>query len=316
MKEAVICSGALGDGINLIVLSNNLYLNGKKVITFHNGNFDQLQAWFPHLPIKKFPPLEAIPTILDEFDHIYVSYDTVDVFIQSLIKQGKENWPKKIKVINPVISKAKSNKQPFFTDTYFTRKISFVDNIYNFCKNVLNLPLPTRACGICCPYPLINRKEKTRVLIHSFSAKKGRQWSRKKYIQLYIKLKNHGLNPCFVMTPREKKIWDMEVPLELNCFVGNSLDHLAQFIYESGYVIGNDSGIGHLASALKIPVLSISRSKRTATVWRPAWGSVNIVAPSNFVPNIKGFRFRDKHWQLFISVRRVFKKFMKITYKA
>ena len=85
----VSCKG-LGDGIIALTLSNNLYLNQNEVVTFHDGGLFHLQSWFPHLPIEKFPGISAISCIVQNFDQIYVFHDSVDPFIQALIKERKD----------------------------------------------------------------------------------------------------------------------------------------------------------------------------------------------------------------------------------
>jgi heptosyltransferase III len=314
MKNGVVSQSGLGDGLVAMTLSNNLFINGIEVITFQNGFFDELQGWFPHLPIKKFPPTNYIPQLFKDFERIFVFYDSGDPFIQTLIKEGKEKWPKQIKVISHSFSKS-FNKLPFYEDCLFQPTLSMVDNIFYFCRDLLKLEKLTKVNGICCPYSLHHRMFKKRVALHSFSAKPGRSWPRKKFINLYHKLRELDLDPCFFMNLSEKKVWDDEENKNIKAIGCQNLNDLASYIYESGYFIGNDSGIGHLASCLGIPLVSISRSKRTAALWRPGWGRVEVVYPYSFIPNIRGLRLRDKKWKFFISTRRVFKRFKKNIFK-
>jgi ADP-heptose:LPS heptosyltransferase len=306
MKSLVISCRGLGDGLVSAVLSYNLYLNGYDVITLHDGNFHQLEKWFPCLSFKKFPK-ESL-NIFNEFDKIFVSYDSVDPFIQSIIKEGKKHFPEKIKVLNPSISR-KIGSQPFYEDAYFTRDISIVENIYNFCENILKLKKLSKKNGIRCPYDLDFRKNKKTVVIHPTSAKRGRSWPKENFLKLALRLKKGGFSPVFIMSEQEKKGWVSE-GIDVRGF--SSFDDLAKVIFESGFFIGNDSGIGHLASSLGICTLSISRSKRTTTLWRPGFSKGRVVCPSNLIPNISGFRLRDKKWKSFISVNNVFKNFLKI----
>jgi ADP-heptose:LPS heptosyltransferase len=74
-------------------------------------------------------------------------------------------------------------------------------------------------------------------------------------------------------------------------------------------MIGNDSGIGHLASCLNLPTLIICRSKIAAPFWRPGWTSGEVILPPAWIPNLKGLRFRDKYWQKSITVPKVLKSF-------
>ena len=93
-----------------------------------------------------------------------------------------------------------------------------------------------------------------------------------------------------------------------------SLDFLARYVYESGYLIGNDSGLGHLASALGIPTLIFCRRKTWANMWAPSFHRGVVVTPSSWIPNIRGFRLRDRHWKKFISVRMARRAFERLVH--
>jgi hypothetical protein len=80
---------------------------------------------------------------------------------------------------------------------------------------------------------------------------------------------------------------------------------LAAFIFESGYHIGNDSMLGHLASNLNIPNLIIANDKRRMDLWRPGWRYGFIVLPPQWLPQFRPFRWKKDHWQHLISVKKV-----------
>lgn len=113
-----------------------------------------------------------------------------------------------------------------------------------------------------------------------------------------------GYTCVFILTPEEKKDWP-----EANAPDFSTLIELAEFIAESGWMIGNDSGIGHLASCLGIPTLTICRSHMGANFWKPSWAYGKIIVPPSWIPNVKGLRLRDKKWQAFISVETVYTRF-------
>ena len=68
-------------------------------------------------------------------------------------------------------------------------------------------------------------------------------------------------------------------------------------------MIGNDSGVGHLASALGVPVLTLFRKRRDGFCWRPGWGRNVVVRP---VVSVGAFR---NSWKRFLSVQRVKRAF-------
>jgi hypothetical protein len=308
MKAAIFSSKGIGDGLVSLILSHNLHLNGYEVLTFHNGNLKDFQSWFPHLKIEKYPKIEKIEKILKDFSKIFISHDSSNDFVQKLIHLGKKKYKEKVLVMNPSWSK-NFKRVLFYEDCFFKNDISMVENIFLFCRDVLNLKKAARVNGMKCPYDLVHRKVLKRVIIHPTAATKGRSWGKKKFLKLARKLKKRGFEVIFVISPEEVFLWK-EKTFEVRAYP--SLDDLSKLIYESGYMIGNDSGIGHLASCLCIPTVSIARSERLIKLWRPGFFKNISVAPFSFIPNISGFRLRDKKWKKFVSVRRVLKSFLKI----
>jgi ADP-heptose:LPS heptosyltransferase len=127
----------------------------------------------------------------------------------------------------------------------------------------------------------------------------------KSFLALSESLKKDGYEPVFIFTEQERK--EYHIDFETPQF--SSLGDLAAYVAESGYMIGNDSGIGHLASCLGLPTLTLCRSQLTADFWRPAWSPGRVLTPSPYIPNLKGLRWRDRHWKKWISVRRAAKAF-------
>ncbi|MBS0620545.1 MAG: glycosyl transferase, partial [Verrucomicrobia bacterium] len=143
-----------------------------------------------------------------------------------------------------------------------------------------------------------------RVILHPVSSREGKNWPREKYIELASHLQSQGYDPLFALTPEEQAGWDGV--RATTCATHSDMAHA---IAESGYMIGNDSGIGHLASCLGLPTLTICRSAQTARFWRPAWSRGTVVAPSSLIPNLKGLRLRDTHWKKWVSTAKVMKSF-------
>jgi len=307
MKAANFSSPGLGDGLIAIALSHNLYLNNIEIDTFHNS-VSQMQNYFPHLIVKKYPTIDEIPKILDSYDQIFISYNESSPFIMKLILDGKKNYPNKIFVLNPCPSK-KLGGQPYFEDALFQSNISMVDNIDLFCKNILKLKKTSKKFDLKIPKDLIFQRYKKRIIIHPSSAKKSKNWTIQKYIKLAKHLIDKGFEPLFVVSKTEtNEFLDIEKQnLDLKSF--DNLNDLAAFIYESSFMIGNDSGIGHLSSFLGLDTISIFRNHRSASLWRPSWSQNKVIFPNRFIPNISFYRLRDKHWKMFISNRKILKYF-------
>lgn len=301
---AVFLHNGVGDGVNCLVLSNNLHLNGWKVETFQNAIIS-MRNWFPHLTVRPYPSIEELPRILHSFDRFFVVHNDTDAFILKLIQEGKRRFPDKLHVIYLYPSKNIVN-EPYYADCLTNPGISIAENMRLFCEKVLKLPKLSRSNGFIPPSGLILRQFPKRIAIHPTSARSTRNWPKEKFIKLAIYLKQNGFAPVFVPGSKEKADWDglgFEIP------VFPSLDLLARFLYESGFFIGNDSGLGHLASAMGVPTLTICRRKTWANMWAPSFYKSVVVTPNSWIPNIRGFRLRDRYWKKFVSVGRVKRAF-------
>lgn len=299
-RAGVFFHNGLGDGINGLVLSNNLQLNGWKVETYQNA-MGSMQNWFPHLPILPYPSLEELPRILNAYDWFFVVHNDTDEFVLRLIQEGKRRFPERLKVIYLYPSKNIVN-EPFYTDCLINPSLSIADNMRHFCEKILHLPKMTRSNGFIPPSGLEQRKHVKRVAIHPTSARESKNWPREKFLQLAENLQKDGYEPVFI--PGSKEAWGN---FEVQSF--STLDLLARFLYEVGYLIGNDSGLGHLASAIGVPTMTFCRRRTLAKMWGPSFHKGVVVTPSSWIPNIRGFRFRDRYWKDLISVNKAKRAF-------
>lgn len=293
MKACVFCSHGLGDGLLFLILSNNLQKNGYEVETFH-PHLKEMQDWFPSLKIGPFKKMEK------EYDLIIINYDKRRV-TQELIGYCKKRFPKKTWVLHLSTSIC---KKPL-GDYVFNRNISVVENLVYFCKKELHLHHVERSNGIVKKKIIKDRKK---IIIHPFGNKERYHWPLKKYISLAKKFRQDGFKVFFIGSREEKKrffVKDIDFPHF------SSLDEVASFIASSQYVIGNNSGIGHLASCLNIPTLILFSTRRQKQLWRPDWTKASFCLPSYLLPNVKFFRLKEKYWKNFISVSKIYKRFYK-----
>ncbi len=303
-RAGVFCHNGLGDGVNCLVLSNNLHLNGWKVDTYQNS-IGSMQNWFPHLSVQPYPKVDELPRVLNSYDWFFVVQNDTDEFVLKLIQEGKRRFPDRLKVIYLYPSKGIVN-EPYYADCLTDPSATIAENMRLFCERILHLPKITRSNGFIPPTGLTHHKYPKRIAIHPTSARITRNWPKEKFLKLAGHLKSEGYEPIFI--PGTKQGWE-EIGFDVPLFT--SLDLLSRFIYESGYLIGNDSGLGHLASAMGVPTLTFCRRKTWANMWRPSFHNGVVVTPSPLIPNIRGFRLRDRHWKKFITVgmaRRAFEK--------
>ena len=299
---AVFSCLGMGDGLIALVLSNNLHLNGGTVTTFHPF-LDSLQSWFPHLPIRRFPFIEDLESTLNEFDRFFIVYEKSDR-MQAVLNYCLKFHRDKTVVLNPIATERRD--YPYWEEGRFDGGRPFVENLYTFCKDVLRFTVVTKSNGLSPPEGVRARCYENRVIIHPCSSREGKNWPKEKYLRLKRHLQDNSFEPRFILTNEERKGWDLteeEAPLFSN------LSEIASYVAESGSMIGNDSGIGHLASCLGLPTITICRSVQASKFWRPGWARGEVITPSPWIPNIKGLRLRDQHWKKWISVRRVFNRF-------
>ncbi len=314
-KAAIFCHNGLGDAIITGTLSNNFYLNNWEVVTYHNS-MHLLKNWIPsYLQTSAYPEKNQIPSILKKYDLLVIFHNISSDFVVELMQLGKEKYPEKIKIFYPFPTKRIQNNL-YYQDCLVNPQITILQNILNFSKNILKFSQITKSNGFA-PLDslnLIHEKYPKRVCLHTVSSREGKNWPRKKYVQLALHLKKYGYSPYVIVGgPKDRGDWEEFLkPFDIPIPYFTNLEEVASFIYESGFLIGNDSGLGHLASCLNLPTVTISRRKRVAQFWRPDWEKNIIVNPSNLIPNIRGFRLRDRKWKYFISVRKVLAAFKKL----
>jgi len=296
-QVGVFCHNGLGDGINCLVLSHNLSLQGWKVDTFQN-TLGSMQNWFPHLPVYPYPSLDQIEEILACYEKYFVVQNDTSPFVLKLIEEGKKRFPERMKVIYLYPSKNIVNER-YYDDCKTDPTVSVAENLRRLCGGVLSN-------GFRAPEGLVHRKWAKRVIIHPTSGRVSKNWPKEKYVKLALHLQKQGYEVVFVPGEEGWNIYGIEVQR----FTG--LNELATYIYESGYLIGNDSGLGHLASALGIPTLVFCRRKTLAKLWAPSFLRGEVVTPGEWIPNVRGLRWRDRYWQKFITVGMATRAFRRL----
>lgn len=292
MDIAVFSCLGLGDCLLSLILSNNLVKQGYKVTTFHPF-MSQVQSWFPHLLIRPFPPK------LEQFDRYFIFLERSE-WMKEIMDECLTKYRSRTTILNPIATP--NTDYPFWEEGHFDGRKPFADNLEAFCRDRLGFEPATKSNGIVIPPQIQIKKYPKRVIIHPTSSRPNKNWSRHKFLTVAKKLKAEGFDPVFTVGPHERGEWP-EAPHF------DSLSDLFAFVAESGAMIGNDSGIGHLASCFGLPTLTLCRNVRTADFWRPSWAPNAVCLPNPLLPNIKGLRLRDHHWQIGISTSRVLRSF-------
>jgi len=327
---AVIGSIGLGDGLLSMTVCYNLKRNGFNVTLFHNP-IAELRAWFPEVKVRPFPDRkEDIEGCFSSFDavisdshsvltHAYTVEDYKDlarkyIFVclgkihSDLIRDHGED----LTALGPV----KAEELKYIAQcsgrikTFGDETISKLSEMVGFCREKLKLSGVVKDNGITPPADMGLEKKRfaERVLIHPTGTKTKKMWAPRRFIQLAKVLQSEGWNPVFVVSPKERPTWEKILNGRFELPLFPTFHELATFTYESGVLIGGDSGPGHLASNLGLPVLTIvSSSKKRHLPWRPDWGRNVIVYP--FFSFSMGSR---RVWRSFLSVRRVRKGFYRL----
>jgi len=309
---AVIPSVGIGDGLIMMVASHRLLCQNYVVTTFSKPLLE-LKSWFdPHFFAVR-PPIEQLEETLSAFDLLVVQHDN-SPFCQHILSLHQQNKLKTLSVFYPSYdSKRHHPLTPL--DRVFHEDYPMVDNTARAISSILGLNHISKNNGLVTPSHLLHRRYKHRVLIHPTSKDPHRNWSALKFLQVAHQLQQEGFSPVFVVSLAEKQEWE---PLIADAFPMPSfptLSDLAAYAFESGYLIGNDSGIGHLCSNLQIPTLVLSNRKHYMDLWRPGWYRGDIVTPPSWIPNWKGSRLRETRWKHFISPCSVMKKFKELLLK-
>ncbi|MEI6242019.1 MAG: glycosyltransferase family 9 protein [Chlamydiota bacterium] len=295
-KCAVFCSQGIGDGLLFCLLSHNLQQIGFQVDTYHNL-LPELQEFLPGFSLKKNVSDEEFYSLCSSYEKVFINLDSQN---DKRARWAKEKFPHSVYLLKPTTCKGKNIYREGFLDP----KKTVAENLFSFCRDILFLPKVEKNCGMVAPSSLSYRKYKKRIAIHPTSRDLSRNWPVQKFYQLKIALETKGYEVVFIVSPKEAQVW--KAPYFA------SLHETASFLYESGYFIGNDSGIGHLASSLQIPTLTIFSSRRKEPFWRPDWTIGKTIKPSFWIPNIKGFRLQEKLGSSCISVKEVCRGFSQL----
>ena len=307
-KGAILCASGIGDGLLMMIGAHHLRLRGYEPVLFHNAA-EELSLLFEGQTFLPHPPLKNLKSTLHDYERVIVENDHSER-AWHLFNLREKGLLTHLTFLFPTPS-----KQIRGGDFLFDSKLPVASNIARGCQKILQTPY-TKDNELTIPQGKTFRKHSTRVVIHPMSNDPKRNWKKRQFLTLADKLKRKGFFPTFCMSPAEKQEWEGIEGVDLPTFA--NLREVKEFIYESGFFIGNDSGLGHLASNLGIPTLTISGNPKRVRLWRPDWSLGKIATLPFPLPNFKGvhFPFRDNFWQNFVSVRQVYQRFMELAHEC
>lgn len=280
---AFIMSPRLGDSLLSMIVVNNLVRNGFNVTVF--GNYiHELKNWFPWVDVYVRPDAATAKQTLLKFDVLLHAF-AVDVIGDT------KAWHPDVRILEQ--------------SPYNWLRIPMVDIQVKFCEHELLLKNVVRDNNIKIPAELMYRKYSQRIIIHPSSHELFKNWLPQRYLHLAKQLKALGYQPEFIVSSQERESFK-ELLTEDMLPKFDSLDAVARYICESGWFIGNDSGIGHLASNLGIKTLTLGMRPRVMQRWRPAWAKGLVLLPPKWLITRP---LKERFWKYFISVKQVLQAF-------
>jgi hypothetical protein len=270
---AVVLPRPIGDSLIGLVLVNNLVRNGYRPVVF-GWVAEQLQAWFPHVKVGRPDAWQA-------------SFDTVieltpTAYGATLSCSGQT-------VCLSALPEYSGSKH-------------MIDRVVDIAVNVLHLRDVTRTNGLVVPAHVMRARVANRVAIHPTGSHREKMWCRDKFLALSQGLSRRQLRPSFLVAPDEYTDWEDIAQNGHEIHALPDLGDVAKWIAESAWFIGNDSGLGHLASSIGVPTLTLFMRRGLARSWRPGWGPGAVVLPPSVLPSGK---LRERMWKHLLSVRRV-----------
>ena len=283
-NAAFVMSPALGDSLNLLVIAHNLVRAGWRVEIFGDHAWS-LARWFPHLSMNPALSEEEARDRLESFDVV--------------VQMHRDRPFKDLRAWH-------SGFVDLHDIEYADDGRCMADRFAAFAVTHFGLQTVETSNGIRAPREFQQRRYAQRVAVHPEASTADKRWLANRFIGLSRRLSGEGFAPEFVVAESERSHWlkHADVAPPLRSF--RNAAYLAAWLYESGWFIGNDSGLGHLASALGIPTLTVFRRRRVAQRWRPGFQRGEIVLPPWWVPTAG---LKEKWWRESISVRRVQRAF-------
>lgn len=303
---AIVPWDTLGDGAIFLVLAENFRRAGFRVSYFSNAMY-QMRNWLPQLDVKPSPEPSQKIDFLRRYDVII--NDICSPLTAGQSTQNIESFSQKIVSISSNLdipaslqpnrfsdsSKQVLQKKPTLEKVLMSngtirgekkQGLTMVDYAVDYCKNRCGLIDASSKIELTPPLNLIKHHHSRRVVILPTTESK-KEYSIDRFVKVAFMLSEENCDVQFVVLPSQiKKYRNLLNPWPVRSF--DSVEPLANFIYESAVTLCNDSGGGHLSSMLGTPTVVIYR-KRDFFEYCPGWGKSKVVRPY-VVPKILGKR--------------------------
>jgi heptosyltransferase III len=321
-RVAVVSFDSLGDSLLYILLAQNLQRNNFEVTYFGVFGY-QLAEWIPHLRFLPYPDFNAMDEALAPYDLVLISppreYRNNMNADQAFLQHLKQHY---LLMCQKVPSSWSYDhtvrlKQSLYPDLFESIKDlaqasgsirfkefngeSVVDILLTYLQEEMKLSYVIRNVPLTPPPHLIYKRFEKRIIVSPDSAgPEDKNWGKQQFLSLCATLKSKGYAPKIVVSPSNHQEWKLLSKGEYDTPLFEDIGKLAAYMYESAAVVANDSGNGHLASFLGIPVVTIYKKRNPKFHWRPDWSVGKVVCPKMVV---KFFGIRV--WRPFVTNKMI-----------
>lgn len=346
-RVAIVCCGGIGDSLLMMIAAKQWRDQGSHVTIF-GDRVSLIAPLFRGYAFSPFFSLQCLEEGLRPFDVVIVQNDHSKRAhaLFAFRKERREKGSKqKISFFFPTLPSFLSSEEDILFDPLYPMAtniaaatactIGRAPSSWIKKKSIggIELCLPTKLPagfselkqnGLVCldaqkgSLEEGKQKEGIRVVMHPTSKETWRSWEQERYLQLSSLLQTKGFEIHFLMSIAERAKWAHVQKRGIFLPQCKQLKEAAACLCKAHIFIGNDSGLGHLASNLQVPTLTISPSYKRVRTWRPDWHIGRIVTPPIPLPNFKGvgWRFREKNWSMFVSVSRVLSAFFSLLQRS
>lgn len=307
-EVALVSFDSLGDSLIYVMIAENLRMNGHDVICYGNIAY-QMRHWLPNLNLRPYPATSQFEEELDKHDLVIISPPQFirQQMDEQYTERVRQKWLLVCQTCPPSwhFDQTERIRSTRTTETFEQLKgllncsgpirfkefadESVVEMTLQYMKERMHLQNVRKNVTLSPPLGLQHRRYPKRIIISPDSAgPEKKNWTPASFIKLGHELKSLGYAPEIVVAPKNHSAW---ARMKNNVFetpLFPDIEQLSSYIFESGVVIANDSGNGHLASFLGIPVVTIYRKRNQLFHWRPDWGPVSVVCPRITLPGLQG----------------------------
>ena len=291
-RIAFISSHRLGDTLLGMIVVNNLRREGFAVEVFSQVVFG-LKEWFPGITVF---PFSEFKNRASTYQHIWVERPNRRIDLTDC-PQTKSN----------VVLK----ESPLYR---MALPMSTIHQL--ICQYELGIAHPVVENGLVIPESAQATKDPQKIIIHPTSSSRLKNWKMQGFIQIGRLLQDQGFDPEFIVAPQ-----DVNIPIRLreaglNCYSHSDLGSVARRLCTASWFIGNNSGIGHLASNVRTPTITLFALPRRVGRWQPCWAPATAVLPalSEKIPELLR-HIIWKHWITPEGVLAAFQNFRKTVLK-